>query len=321
MAFAVFGSAEEAARVAPSVVLACGSFDGVHAGHRALLAEAKARAAIIGAKALALTFEPHPAAVLFPDRAPAALSTLAQRLSRFEELGMDGALVLPFTKEFAALSPKRFLMSVLGAWAMDSHRHAELFSGPNWRFGQGGKGIPMDVAVLSNGRIVATEVPFVMQDGRPVSSTRVREAVADGRMDEVTRLLGAPYEILETAEPTPSRGVGTRIGAPTANVYPRSPALPPEGVYALDVTVDGSVYRAVANFGFRPTFPDARPDHPLMEIHLLDYSGEPLYGKDIAISFLRRLRDERAFSCEAELSAQIRLDIAEARKIVAVRQV
>lgn len=313
MAFPVFGSALEAARFAPCAVLACGAFDGVHIGHRALLEQARTRAAALGGKALALTFEPHPAAVLCPERAPAALSTPAQRLARFEALGMDGALVLPFTREFAALSPEQFLQSVLGAWTSDPSRHAEIHSGPNWRFGCGGKGTPKDVPMLSEGRIVATEVPFVLLDGKPVSSTRAREAIAAGRMDEAARLLGTPYEILETAEPAPSRGVGTRIGAPTANVFPRSPALPPEGVYALDVRVDGTTYRAVANYGYRPTFPDARPDRPLLEIHLLDYSGAPLYGNPLAISFLRRLRDERTFSTEAELSAQIQADVREAR--------
>lgn len=316
MAFRVFRSAEEAIRFAPSVVFACGAFDGVHVGHRTLLEAALAKARSVDAKALALTFDPYPTEVLFPDRPPTWLSTPAQRLARFEALGMDGALMLPFTLEFASLSPGEFLTTVLGGWMRGPDFRAELFSGPNWRFGHLGKGGLSDVPPLSEGRIAATEVPFVIVDGEPVSSTRVREAVRAGRVDSAKLLLGAPYTILETAESKPSRGVGSNLGAPTANVFPVSPVLPPEGVYALDVTVAGTVYRGVANYGYRPTFPNARPNRPLLEIHLLGYSGEPLYGTPLEISFLRRLRDERTFDSPGDLATQIRRDIEEAAKIV-----
>lgn len=299
---------EEVEGGAGGVVLAAGFFDGVHLGHRAILDAARARAAARGAAAWALTFEPHPLAVLAPDRAPPLLTPGAQRLEALAAAGLDGCLVLPFSAETAALGPADFAARFLAPVA-DRAGNLTVVAGPNWRFGAG------RVGTLASLPFETAEVPFVDRGGAPVSSSRIREAVAAGDLVEAAALLGRPHETRETALPAArGRGVGTALGAPTANVFPASPVMPPPGVYALDVRLPGEAAkrRAVANLGFRPTFPDARPDRPLLEIHVLGPVGADLHGAPLSLFWLRRLRDERTFPSPSALAAQIRADAAAA---------
>lgn len=297
------------------VVLAAGFFDGVHAGHRAILREARERARALGAAAWALTFEPHPLAVLAPERAPALLTPGALRFEALEEAGAEGCLALPFTAELSAREPADFASRVLGA--VPGLR--AVVAGPDWRFGRGRAGRLADLPALSGGAIAADEVPFVDVAGAPASSSRVRDAVRSGQLALATALLGRPYAIRERAlGAAEGRGVGTKLGAPTANVLPASPVLPPTGVYAVDVAVRAEggapalrARRAVANFGFRPTFPDARPDRPLLEVFIPGFEGD-LHGRALDIGWRRRLRGERAFESPAALAAQIRADAEEA---------
>ncbi|MBQ9727798.1 MAG: EamA family transporter [Kiritimatiellae bacterium] len=308
--FAVVERAEDVAPGRGGVVLAAGFFDGVHVGHRALLGAARDLARARGAAVWALTFEPHPLAVLAPDRAPPPLSPGARRFEALAAAGLDGCLRLPFTRELAALPPADFVARCLLPLARRAGRLA-VAAGPNWRFGAGRAGSLADCAAAG---IETLEVPLALRGGRPVSSTRVREAVAAGDLAEAAALLGRPYETDETALPAAAgRGVGSALGAPTANVMPAAPVMPPPGVYALDVTLPGETAprRAVANYGFRPTFPDARPDRPLLEIHVPGFSGD-LHGAPLRLAWLRRLRDERAFGSPDELAAQIAADAAAA---------
>ena len=296
---------------AGGVVLAAGFFDGVHLGHRAILDAAHDLARERGAAAWALTFDPHPLAVLAPDRAPPLLTPGPMRFDALAAAGVERCLRLPFTPETAALAPADFASRVLVPIAARAGALA-VVAGPNWRFGSGRAG------TLASLPFETLEVPFVDRGGAPVSSTRIREAIAAGNLGEAAAMLGRPYETRETALPAASgRGVGTALGAPTANVFPSAPVLPPPGVYALDVRLPGETAprRAVANFGFRPTFPDARPDRPLLEIHLLGAVPDDLHGTPLSIFWLRRLRDERTFDTPAALATQIRSDAAEAAAI------
>ena len=297
------------------VVLAAGFFDGVHVGHRAILREARERARERGAAAWALTFEPHPLAVLAPDRAPALLTPGATRFEALGAAGAEGVLALPFTPELAAMEPAEFVRRVLGAVPGP----VAVVAGPDWRFGRGRAGRLADLPALSGGAVEVHEVPFVDVAGAPASSSRVRDAVRAGQLTLATALLGRPYAIRERAlGAAEGRGVGTKLGAPTANVLPASPVLPPTGVYAVDVAVRAErgapalrARRAVANFGFRPTFPDARPDRPLLEVFIPGFEGD-LHGRALDIAWRRRLRGERAFESPAALAAQIRADAEEA---------
>lgn len=297
------------------VVFAAGFFDGVHIGHRAILRAAREWARDRGAAAWALTFDPHPLAVLAPDRAPALLTPGATRFEALEAAGAEGCLALPFSPEFASMEPAEFVRRVLGAVPGP----VAVVAGPDWRFGRARAGKLANLSALSDGAIAAREVPFETVAGAPASSSRVRDAVRAGQLALATAMLGRPYAIRERAlGAAEGRGVGAKLGAPTANVLPESPVLPPTGVYAVDVAVraeDGvpalRARRAVANFGFRPTFPDARPDRPLLEVFIPGFEGD-LHGRALDVAWRRRLRGERAFESPAALAAQIRADAEEA---------
>ena len=312
-------------------MFAAGSFDGVHLGHASLIKRAKEEALRRGAEAWALTLEPHPLSVLSPDRAPPLLSPGRLRLEALAATGLHGALVLPFTREMADWSPQRFVETAFGPWLGQKGR-CIVCSGPDWRFGTHRRGRPSDLPSLSAGAVESIEVPLLQWGGAPVSSTRIREALLAGDVRLAARLLGRPWRSRERALPAPSRGVGTRVlGAPTANVLPESPAMPPPGaVFALDVRIgasggdeapdaaafsDAAPLRAVAAFGWRPTFPEARPDTPVLEIHIPGWDGSPLYGKPLQLDWLEKLRDERAFATPSALAAQIRDDIAAAQAL------
>ena len=289
------------------IVLAAGFFDGVHVGHRAIFAAARELAAARGAATWALTFDPHPLAVLAPERAPALLTPGGMRFEALAAAGLDGCLRVPFTRALAALAPDAFVSRVLAPVAARAGTLA-VVAGPNWRFGAGRAGS------LASLPFETSEVPFAVRDGAPVSSSRVRAAVAAGDLAAAAAMLGRPHETREAALPaSQGRGVGAALGAPTANVFPAGPVLPPPGVYALDVRLPGenAPRRAVANYGFRPTFPGARPDRPLLEIHVPGFSGD-LHGAPLSVCWLARLRDERAFASPAALAGQIRADAAAA---------
>ena len=309
------------------VSLAVGFFDGVHRGHQRVLRAAVARARALGGEAWALTFEPHPLAVLNPAHAPALLTPSAMRDALLEKTGIDGIVVLPFSSEFAALSPEEFVRRHLlqGDWAPEV-----VFAGEDWRFGAGGAGRLADLPALSDGRIRVRVIPELLDGGSPVSSTRIRAALADGDMVLAARLLGRPYCLSGKVER--GRGVGRSLDAATANLaVPPGTAIPKPGVYAAfarcplqnegDKPQTGNGKRktradfiAVVNIGVRPTFHDAESGKQTIEAHIIGFSGD-LYGKDLELDFYACLRDERAFDSPEALAAQIKRDIKEAEDI------
>ena len=289
---------------APSAV-ALGAFDGVHLGHRAILGTAVAQARRNGLQALACTFDPHPLEVLQPERSPAPITTLEERLELIAETGIDTTVVVPFTRAVAVVEPEDFVRRVV----VGTLKAQDIVVGFNHRFGRGARG---DAALLERlaGELGfrAHVVPPMTVDGVPVSSSEIRSALQRGDLPRAARLLGRAYSI--QGEVVRGAGRGRTLGFPTANVRTARPLLLPAGVYACQADVEGAHYQAVINVGVRPTFGETEL---AVEAHLLDFTGD-LYGRRVRLTFLRRLRDERKFSSVEALRSQIALDVLAARR-------
>jgi riboflavin kinase/FMN adenylyltransferase len=296
-----------AAWTAPAI--AVGNFDGVHRGHQALAAAALEEARGSGGTAAVLTFDPHPARVLQPQRAPSALMTLDQKAEALAAIGIHHLAVLEFTREVAAQSAEEFARSVL-AGALGARC---LVVGADFRFGRGRAG---DAAALQGlGRALGFGVLVVApvrHEGEPVSSTRIREALESGAVDRAAAMLGRHYGVDGRVVHGDERG--RTIGFPTANVEPVNETLPGHGVYACWFRVAGEErpWPAAVNVGLRPTFEGQRLS---VEAHLLDFSGD-LYGADARVSFVQRLRPEQRFAGVDALRAQIEQDVARARAVL-----
>jgi riboflavin kinase/FMN adenylyltransferase len=290
-----------------------GNFDGLHLGHQKILETVKdwvASKESLCKKpeqliSTVLTFYPHPAKVLRPAEAPLLLSTLQQRLAGFEQAGMNAALVLKFDEQLAKVSAKDFAQTYL----VDTLRARAVFVGENFRFGHKQTG---DVKLLEDlGRRWDFEVhvvPPVVQDGIVVSSTAVRSAVRDGRMEDASRLLGRPFAL--AGEIKTGTGQGRKLVVPTLNLATEQECLPKKnGVYATETVVGGKKYRSATNIGVRPTFDGQRL---AIESHLFDFS-ENLTSGAMEVRFWKRLRDEKKFSGPEALRDQVLRDISEAQ--------
>ena len=290
---------------AASSAVALGVFDGVHLGHRAILGLAVSHAAEADVRSVACTFDPHPMEVLQPGRAPLPITTLDERLALIEECGLDATVVLPFTRELAAMEPEAFVKDVL----VTRLGARDVVVGFNHRFGRGARG---DAAML---RSLGERLGFrthvaepLMVDGVAVSSTEIRGALQRGDLAVASRLLGRPYTLSGTIGH--GAGRGRTLGFPTANVAPTRPVLVAPGVYACTAEVAGRKERAVVNVGVRPTFGETIL---AVEAYLLDFSGD-IYGQTMTLTFVSRLREERRFSSVDALRAQIEVDAGEARR-------
>lgn len=286
-------------------VIAIGTFDGIHLGHQKVLEYAIGRAKETGAVATALTFEPPPVKVLRPEAAPARISTNQQRMDWFGALGMEAAVVIPFTKELAALTPEEFVRQIL----VEQLKVKAVVVGDNFRFGAKQAG---DVKFLREmGMREGFEVvihPPVMLNEKVVSSTLVRKLVSEGDVRHAARLLGRPFAL--TGEVVSGTGTGKKFTFPTLNLKPEQELLPTRGVYITRTVLEGetSSHRSVTNVGNRPTFNGSGLS---VETHLLDYSGN-FAPKTIEIRFWKRLRAEKKFAGVEELKEQIAKDIARA---------
>lgn len=291
------------------VCLAAGFFDGVHLGHQEVLRQAVETAQAIGGEAWAMTFDPHPLKVLTPDSAPLLITDTPHKLQLLGCSGLDGCLLIPFNRKFAATPAEQFLARLAnGIPTLHS-----VFMGHDWRFGNRGRG---DLTMLSAWArplgIHVHEVPSIRRGGQAVSSTRIRNAVSTGNLNEATSLLGRPFSILGTV--VPGKRIGRTLGFPTANLKARNEAYPPTGIYAVQAIVNGQACPGVVNFGHHPTV--ARVRVPLLELHLLD-THRNLYRQTIEVFFLRRLRPERKFATLPALVCQIEADIVQTRRVLA----
>jgi riboflavin kinase / FMN adenylyltransferase len=288
--------------------LALGTFDGVHLGHRRVIASAVERAREGGLVSTVVTFDPHPLCVLRPDEPPRLLTTTAQRIDLISELGVDELVTIPFTPELSRQSAEDFcdqvLVGALGARSVSVGR--------NFRFGHGAAG---DAALLASRPEFETDVVELVQHGDDsISSSRIRNLLAEGDVGHAAELLGAPYSLVGPVVEGDRRG--RDLGVPTANVEPPGEVVvPAPGIYAGMATADGiSPTPAAISIGVRPTFDD-RGDLRV-EAHLIGFAGD-LYGRELKLSFLERLRDEVRFDSAEELVEQMKKDVEQARRAVA----
>jgi riboflavin kinase / FMN adenylyltransferase len=300
--------AEWAAHYAPSKrgsVLAIGNFDGIHRGHQAILRAVEQRAIETGCVATALTFDPFPRRVLNPESAPPRLSINAQRMEWFGVVGLESAVVMPFTLALAHLSPEEFVDQIL---VHDLQVRAVLV-GENFRFGhrQAGDVKRLRELGMRQGFDVVV-IPPVAYRGEIVSSTCIRKAISEGDVSYAARLLGRPFVL--TGEVVKGAGIGRRFTFPTLNLIPEQEMLPAQGVYVTRTRIDGEskTRRSVTNIGLRPTF---NGSGVTVETHLLNFSEE-IAPKRIEVHFWKRLRAERKFNGPDELRTQIGKDIVNA---------
>ena len=280
-------------------VLALGKFDGIHRGNLNIIERVRRGAAEHGGTPMAMTFDPHPPRVVRPDKAPPLLMTKTQRLEALHRAGIACVAVVRFTHELSEWAPDTFVRTVLAEWL----RVSEVWVGANFLFGHGRSGNFSLLRTLGQQYgFRADKIDPVRYKDFVVSSTRIRRLVAEARMDEAGALLGHPYYLDGTI--VEGRKRGTTIGFPTANMVTENELIPPHGVYATTMTIDGVVHAGVTNVGVRPTFSETEPT---VETHLLRYSGD-LYGCRVRLSFVQRLRDERRFDSVDALRAQIEAD-------------
>src|SRR4051794_32299449 len=286
-------------------VLALGNFDGLHRGHMKIIDRVRRRAGERGGTPAAMTFDPHPARVLRPDKAPPLLMTKEQRLEALARSGMQGVAVVRFTHELSHWDPEMFVRTVLVDWL----HVAEVWVGANFLFGHERAGTFTVLRSLgARYGFKAEKIDPVRYKDFVVSSTRVRRLVSEGRMDEAGALLGHEYFLDGTVMRGDQRG--RTLGFPTANLCTENELLPPHGVYATTVRVGDLVHASVTNIGTRPTV-----DHSgrtVVETHIFDLDKD-LYASALRVGFVQRLRDERAFESLDLLRAQIDADCHRAR--------
>ncbi|HEX8189016.1 MAG TPA: bifunctional riboflavin kinase/FAD synthetase [Pyrinomonadaceae bacterium] len=296
----------ENAEIGRPAVLTLGVFDGLHLGHQLIISRVVERARQSGAVPTVVTFDPHPRAVLHPESAPPLLQTFDQKVEAFGVLGVEQTIVVRFTPEFARVRAEEFLRDVVH----ERLQAREVYLGRGFAFGRGREG---DIGLLRrvSGELgfFADEVPEVRLRGQRISSSRIRELLAAGRVNLARRMLGRPYGVEGRVVRGHERG--RTIGFPTANLRPANRVIPRGGVYVTATLIGGAWRRSVTNVGVRPTFGDAA--EPSVETFVMDWGGD-LYGDVVRVRFLHRLRDERRFESAEGLKGQIRADAARARK-------
>jgi len=288
-----------------ATVVSIGNFDGVHLAHQKLLRKVVETARLLDAVATAVTFEPHPVKLLSPEHAPKLLTPLARKTKLIEKLGIDLLVVLPFTKELAHLSPLEFVRSILVG-----RLHAVAVRvGPNFRFAYRQAGDTEVLAEVARQEGIRLDVlPILEVRGEQVSSTRIRELLAVGRVDLAARLLGRPFAVYGPI--AAGLGVGRKHTVPTLNLGPVGEQVPKIGVYVTRTRLGDNLLDSVTNVGYRPTFGDHRLS---VETYLLNFSGEVTQA-EMEIEFLYRLRDEMKFQNPAILKVQIQEDARRALK-------
>ncbi|MGN6552174.1 MAG: bifunctional riboflavin kinase/FAD synthetase [Verrucomicrobiota bacterium] len=288
------------------VCLAIGFFDGVHLGHQQIIRQTIADARQHDASAVVVTFDCHPSTVVAPERAPALIYSLPQKLRTIESLGADTLLLIHFDRAFSEQPGEKFIRAL----ARDFGSIQSLCVGANFTFGHKRDG---NVALLQT---LGKELEFTVHgmaavslDGKTISSTRVREAIQQGNLDLASQMLGRIYTLAGPV--VKGDQLGHRLGFPTANLDVRGLVLPPNGVYAARTKVGQHSFRSVLNIGYRPTLQNPNPSLRV-EVHVLDFNGD-LYDQELEVAFAEKLRDERKFASLTELQEQIARDVSQAK--------
>lgn len=289
------------------VCLAIGFFDGVHLGHQQIIRQTITDARQHEGRALIVTFDQHPSAVLAAERAPQLIYPLSQKLRVLETLGVDLTLLIHFDRTFSEHTGEEFVRALSRA----AGQIRSVCVGASFVFGHKRTG---NVELL---RKLGSELHFAVHglaavalDGKAVSSTRIRQAIRAGNLDAATQMLGRGYSL--AGKIVEGDQLGRQLGFPTANLEVGGLALPPGGVYAVQAKTGGRQWRAVANIGSRPTLKAPGSGGLRVEAHLLDFTGD-LYGQELELVFVEKLREEKKFGSAAELRAQIARDVLEAQ--------
>jgi riboflavin kinase/FMN adenylyltransferase len=294
-----------------NAVITIGNFDGVHIGHQALFHEVIEKADALGGTSIVMTFEPHPSRVLKQNNHPPLITLYEQKVELIESSGIDVLVCIPFTKEFAMISAKTFVEDIL-------HTRIgmkAIIVGEDYTFGKNREGNLDLLQTLSKNlgfEVILTQW-IQMANGQPgrISSTKTRELVRAGKVEDAQKMLGRHYQIRGTVITGLSRG-GKLLGFPTANINLIDELCPKTGIYAVTVTYEGKLFKGVANIGYSPTFDDKGF---AVEVHILDFNDD-IYGQKIYINFVKRIRDEIKFTDIADLIDQINKDIVEACEIL-----
>ena len=307
----IFRSVDEVPGDFGPTVVSVGNFDGVHCGHRQVLKEVVQRARATGAKALALTFDPHPLRVLRPDIAPKLITPQPSKEALLAECGLDGLLVIPFTRDFSMTTAADFARDILAG----KLRAREVHEGENFHFGHKAQGTTGRLAEL--GREFGFEVksyPVMMLRGSPVSSSHIRDLLVAGQVSRARHLLGRVFSL--TATPGRGRGYGHKYTVPTINLSRYDDLVPGDGVYVTRTRVDKETFNSVTNIGKRPTFGD---ELFAIETHLLDFHPIDVTAQtDVEISFLQWRRPEIKFPSVEALKEQIGRDVRRAQRYFAL---
>ena len=293
-----------------NAVLTIGNFDGVHIGHQSLFHEVILKAASLNGTSVAMTFEPHPLRVLTNRRHPPLITLNEQKKELIAATELDVLIIVPFTKEFAAISAREFISE----WLVRRIGMKAIIVGQDYSFGKDREGDIQLLKTLGEQHqfdvILADWIKSAHRNEGRISSTRIRELVTAGDIEKAKRLLGRHYQIRGTVIKGRNRG-GKLLGFPTANLSLQDELCPKTGIYAVTVDWQERRYQGVANIGYSPTF----DDHLFtVEVHILDFHQD-LYGQKIKINFLKRIRDEIKFDSINALSDQIRNDISVAREL------
>ena len=286
---------------------AIGFFDGVHLGHQQIIRQTIVDARQHEGISVVVTFDQHPNTVVAPGRIPPLIYSLPKKLRVIESLGVDALLLIHFDKAFSEKTAEQFIRELVDGF----DRIQSICVGSNFKFGHKREG---NVALL---KIFGDKFNFTVHgmaavalDGQPVSSTRIRDAIRAGDLDAASQMLGRAYSL--SGKVIEGDKLGHKLGFPTANLDATGLVLPPSGVYAIHANVDGKTFRSVLNIGYRPTLREPNPTLHV-EAHLLDFNGD-LYGKEMEITFVEKLRDEQKFSSMEELKKQITSDVAKAKR-------
>jgi len=295
-----------------NAVITIGNFDGVHIGHQSLFHTIIEKADAIGGRSVAMTFEPHPARVLRQNGHPPLITLYEQKVELIESSGIDVLICVPFTKEFATLTASEFvediLVRLIGMKAM--------VIGSDYTFGKNREGnlnLLKKCSERLGFELIVADWINASDNSRPgrISSTRIRELVMAGKVNDAQKLLGRSYQIRGTVTRGRDRG-GKLLGFPTANMHLQDELCPKIGVYAVTLEFQNRKFLGVANIGFSPTF----NDHDFtVEVHILDFN-ENIYDQTIRVNFIQRIRDEKKFADISELAEQIKKDTGRAREIL-----
>ena len=298
----------ELAELAGPLFLAIGVFDGVHLGHQAVISTSARHAQEAGGTPVVVTFDPHPAKVLRPEKAPHLLTATQHKIALIRELGVEHLLVVKFDREFAATRPEEFVHQLV------SHAKPlrEICVGHEWSFGRNRAGnLTLLQKLGAEHAFDVVGIKPVAVNGDVVSSTSIRRAVEAGDLAKAAEMLGREYTILGTVKQ--GAQLGRKLGFPTANLSAHSEQFPPNGVYAAEAKLHGANLRGIVNLGFRPTVSGAQPER-LLELHLFDLARD-IYGEDVEVRFTRYLRAEQKFASLDDLTAQIARDVEQAKSL------